>query len=124
MKVNRKGVTRIVLEFNTFVIKIPNFLYWDHFLRGLLANIDERDTWKTSTLRIEGDLSYLLCPVLWTSWGGWILCMRKADVNKHIEEDRFLNYSAWVNNGYGGDKAENFGYLEGRLVKVDYGQLG
>ena len=143
MKIDQ-GVTRIVFIFDKIVIKIPNFLYgWRLFLRGLLSNIDESRAWKYAKIRdhdIEGftvnsyfgeykKYSDLLCPVKWTSWGGWILIMERVDVEKHVKDvdSRIENnlpmylYSNWVNSGYGGDdKADNYGYYKGRLVKIDY----
>lgn len=129
MKLNRKGVTRIVLEFKNIVVKIPNFSYqWDHFLLGLIANIRESRTYKYNKN------SELLCPVLWCSWGGWVLIMKKADVEKHIKEvnadstleddpnlELRLRYSKWIDAGFGGDdKCDNYGYIGEKLVKIDY----
>ena len=142
MKVNRRGVTRIVFIFKNVVVKIPNFTYsWKHFLIGITNNIQEKEMWramvcvgnefKTPPSKYFGNyilMSDLLCPVRWASWGGWILIMEKADVEKHIEEVRSLNpgcpyfsYSDWKNNGLDGDdKPDNFGYYKNRLVKIDY----
>lgn len=137
MKINRKGVTRIVFLTKRYAIKIPNFTcQWSHFLQGIIGNIKERDCYRYSFFR-EGTpdtgsyfgkyttYSDLLCPVIFCSWGGWILIMRKANTERHMEQYRnsrngFL-YADWINNGYGGDdKPENYGYVDGRLVKVDY----
>jgi len=78
---------------------------------------------------------YLLCPVKWCSWGGWILIMERADVEKHYEEiynsspignidpceEVKQRYKKWIDAGFGGDdKCDNYGYLSDRLVKVDY----
>jgi hypothetical protein len=121
MRVNRKGVTRLVIELERVVIKIPNFTcQWNHFLIGLLANIKENTAWKTSKLRDEGDLSYMLCPVKWCSWGGWVLVMEKAVPCDDGEE---IDYMQWIYVDYGGDdKPCNYGWLDGILVKLDYGQ--
>lgn len=140
MKVNRSGITRIVLEFNTIVIKVPNFSYsWQHFLKGLIANISENSVYKYSKIANENveDVGYwkhekkwqMLCPVKWCSWGGWILVMKRANMIKHEEEVKRLiyfgktlySYCDWVNNGFGGDdKYDNYGYIGNVLVKVDY----
>lgn len=125
MRLNLKGVTRIVLEFKTVVVKIPNFTcQWDHFLRGLIANMDEGQTWKWNSGPYNKGTSYLLCPVVWFSWGGWILVMKKA---------KPLTVEQWKENTYhidqhkehfpGDDTVSNYGIYEGRLVKIDYASL-
>lgn len=114
MTINRQGVTRIVLVFKSFVIKIPNFSYrWDHFLLGVIGNIRENKTWKYNE-----DKRNLLCPVLWCSWGGWILIMKRASVCKWNED---IDYEPWVTAGLGGDdKPSNYGKINGKIVKIDY----
>lgn len=129
----KKGTTRIVIIFKTSVIKIPNFSYsWTNFITGVLANIRERDTWRWNMSRPE--ILELLAPVLWCSWGALILVMKKADVEGYEQyirslpetdldyrEQRLLDYKKWIDAGLGGDdKPDNYGYLEGRLVKIDY----
>jgi len=138
MKINRTGITRIVIELNSVVIKTPNFTYsWQHFLKGLVANIHENQTWKYTK-------SELLCPVVWSSWGGWVLIMKKADtarLEKEIEmlpykmmyspeaRDNWFEYkkgffNKWIDAGFGGDdKVDNYGYYQDRIVKIDYGQI-
>lgn len=138
MRICLHGVTRIVFIFRGFVIKIPNFTYsWDHFLKGLVSNIREKNTWNYNGYSEERRLlrEELLCPVLWCSWGGWILVMRKADVDRHYtevynaayygnidpEKEVALRYKKWIDAGFGGDdKCDNYGYLGDRLVKIDY----
>jgi hypothetical protein len=122
MKLNRRGCTRLVLELRNVVIKFPNFTYsWEHFLKGLIGNIKERNTYRWS------ERKDLLAPVLWCSWGGWVLIMQKADVERHRTEvydggRRFI-YPEWsLNDLDGDDKPENFGYIDNKLVKVDYGK--
>lgn len=127
MKYNRTGITRLVFEFKNVVIKVPNYSYsWEHFLKGLIANIQESTTWKYNKHKPE--ITNILCPVVWTSWGGWILIMKKADVKKHIDYVRSLPkegniYSKWETCGFIGDnKADNYGFIGERIVKIDYGQ--
>lgn len=136
MKIRNNGCTRIVFLFKSIVIKIPGSTYsWEHFLKALLGNIQENKTWKYNSGKYEKGFSHLLCPVLWCSWGGWILIMKRADTTCYIDEIRnepqygedFRNkmeirYKEWIAAGFGGDdKPDNYGYLEGRLVKIDYG---
>lgn len=109
--------------------KYPRFNYsWEHFLKGLLHNITELNTWKWNSGKHEKGNSYLLCPVIFSLPGGWLIIMKKADMKKHENEIRALNgyndhyYSKFISAGFGGDdKPDNYGYLNGKLVKVEYG---
>ena len=120
MYINQKGVTRIVLEFENTVVKIPNFRYcWDHFLRGILANISEHKRW-----RFCKKDRHLLCPVLWCSWGGWILVMKKARVLTDREFIEHVDIGLYSKAGLDGDDtSDNYGWLDNRCVKIDYGHL-
>ena len=119
MRVNSEGITRLVIIFKTVVVKIPRLRWsnniWYSFLKGICANIEEHRTW-------EATKSELLCPVVWCSWGGWILIMKKADVDKWIKESEDINwsYAAHINAGFGDDKSSNYGYYKNKLVKIDY----
>lgn len=121
MVVNRTGITRTVWVFRYFVVKFPNWRYsWHHFLKGVLANIKENQTWKFTK-------NELLCPVMWCSWGGWVLIMKRADVKSFENYVRALpdnseeTYKKWIDAGFGGDdKCDNYGYIKGKLVKIDY----
>lgn len=122
------GVTRLVFVFNRFVIKVPNFTNkWFHFLMGLTSNINENQTWKYNSGKYESGKSHLLCPVIWCSWGGWILIMKRA---------RLISESYWHTLSMekdfkehleffpGDDTMSNYGILDDRqIVKIDYGQL-
>lgn len=122
MTINRSGVTRIVFLFETVVIKIPKPRIWNHFLRGIIANINERDTYRYSSGKYEKGQSYLLCPVIWCSWGGWVLVMKKAKqlTEKEFSEHSFGEHLQWYR---GDDTISNYGMLEGKIVKIDYGDL-
>lgn len=132
------GVTRHVFLVGSYAVKFPRVTYgWRAFLRGLLANIDEKRLWDAQDYEDSRRQlrDKLLCPIVWASWGGWILIMRRADVRRHVQEiynsadigdmdpaeEVSLRYKVWIDAGFGGDdKCDNYGYLEGRLVKIDY----
>lgn len=113
MKLNSDGMTRIVLIFNSFVVKVPKLKYgWKCFLQGILANINEASTWQNHPRKD------LLCPVLWSSWGGWVLIMQNAIP---CEDGFKINYYKWIEAGLGGDdKPDNYGVFNSQLVKIDY----
>lgn len=126
MRINRVGKTRVVIELNNSVVKVPNFLNgWKTFIRGLLSNIDENDIWEWNTGKFEKGYSYLLCPILWCSWGGWIVIMKRVD--KVLTHDEYWDLSEEVLKEHehfkGDDHGPNYGYLDGRLVKIDYAQI-
>ena len=124
MKINMKGVTRIVLEFSRVVVKIPNFTcQWSHFLKGIIANIHEKQTWRWNSGKYETGKSHLLCPVVWASWGGWLLVMKKARPLSWEEYEKIDDLTSHTTHFPGDDTMSNYGYLDGKLVKLDYGDL-
>ena len=123
MRINRQGQTRMVIELKGLVIKIPHlFRNWPTFVRGLLSNIDEHQTWAFNSGKHEKGKSHLLCPILWASWGGWIVIMKRAD--RVLSHDEYWGLSQEVLKEHeyfkGDDQGPNYGYLNGRLVKIDY----
>lgn len=65
-----------------------------------------------------------MCKVLFATWGGWVVVMERADTERHrleVEGGRIFSYSKFINAGLGGDdKPDNYGYIKGKLVKIDY----
>jgi len=113
------GVTRTVVLWGGLAFKFPKMRYgWRLFLQGLLANMQERE-FGCATGWAE------LCPVLWAIPGGWLVVMRRARVMTDSEFEAF-DFQAWATNS--GQraipcemKADSFGWLEGRVVAIDYG---
>lgn len=111
-----QGVTRHVLLVGSVAIKVPRVSEWRLFLLGLLANMQEAIFSKTRWPE--------LCPVLWHVPGGWLVVMRRARV---LTDDEFaaLDLESWVDRGDyvipAEVKPDSFGYLDGQLVAVDYG---
>lgn len=125
MKLNNHGTTRVVFIIGDYVYKIPKFWRWTNFLRGLLANINEGQTWRWNTGKYYHKRSQLLCPVVWTMWGGWLLIMRRAEP---ITQDSFDNLVKWhalvhIHHFPGDDTCKNYGLYNDQVVKVDYGDL-
>lgn len=117
----KHGATRIVFIFNKFVIKIPNIKEYKLFLNGILANLQEK---------IFSGTHPDLCPVIFCDRLGLILIMEKAIIFKEtaINEKSFC---ALIKNKYKKDnykefmlsdlKSSNWGILNTKLVKIDYG---
>lgn len=125
MKINNNGVTRTVFILKSIVIKIPNVTHgWRNFLKGITGNIDERDTWRWNSGKYEQGHSHLLCPIVWASWGGWIVVMKKAKTLTQEEWDNMPYYTDEHTKYFPGDDTiSNYGILDDRLVKIDYADL-
>jgi len=115
-----KGATRSVFVFKRFVVKVPTFLSWRLFLNGLLANMQEE---------LFSGVDDCLCPVMYSDIFGFVLIMERAYViPNRVNNLNFLNYleAKYKNNNMrefilSDSKPSNWGILEGRLVKIDYG---
>lgn len=122
------GIMRTVYLTRRYAIKIPSPRFgWRMFIRGLSANLGEREYWR----RWEGDTSFvvedrtysgMLCPVLWSSWGGWVIVMPRVEIL--TEEEYREDVGGPVLTAFHDSKADNFGWLDGRVVCVDYGGEG
>lgn len=106
----RSGITRCVLLVGGFAIKVPKPRRWKHFIEGLLSNMQERDCWAANVSINSADH---LAPVLWASWGGWVLVMERTEPIDPSDIDR-------VPYRLEDHKAENYGVLRGNIVCIDY----
>jgi hypothetical protein len=116
------GTTRTVLLVGKYAIKLPLAipLLWRHFLLGLIGNMTERDTWKWNTGKSYHPRSEYLCPVIWASWGGWLLIMKRAKpLPDTFELENYIPLMEKLQID-GDDNISNYGMLDGRLVKTDY----
>ena len=104
----RIGTSRLVILTKRFAFKLPCILGWRRFLCGLLANIHECE-W-------DG-YSELLCPIVFSLPGGWIVVMKRASELVSLE-DVDLNLFAGLPLDI---KPSNFGLLDGKVVLIDYG---
>jgi len=105
----RAGQTRVVLLVGKWAIKVPHFYNgWRFFLMGMLANANEK-RWNGFDKR--------LCPVLWCSPFGLMLCMKRA---KPWPSDMPLPKMGSL--PFLDPQTSNFGLLDGRPVSIDYGE--
>jgi hypothetical protein len=128
------GITRTVYLVGDIAIKVANGRYtWQHWLKGLIANLKERE-------RHTYNLPQL-CPVLWSDPWGVVVVQRRAATLTDEQHARLFGAEAPEPGGgwyymeffdtpefkekFGNwipteNKPDSFGYLDGRLVAVDY----
>jgi len=113
-----KGSTRWVFVAKKFVYKIPSLYSFKHFLLGLLANMQEVEFSKCK------DFKETLCPVKFYFSLGLLVVMPKArilepnEVSKDFLKEFCLNANLRDLVEF---KHNSFGYLDKKLVAVDYG---
>ena len=114
----KKGVTRIVLIFQTFVIKIPNFTYsHQNFLIGCTSNWNERHFCKI--FKGYKDIIWNVSPSIWCSWFGIIQIQKRCKpLNRDLTKEEKRKFKITCNEDF---KKENFGYYNNKLVCLDYG---
>jgi hypothetical protein len=116
MRICIRGATRHVILTSRFAWKIPSLWSWRNFLLGLLANLQERCV---SELKIPE-----LAPVLFALPLGFLVVMPRARILTD-EEFRQLDYLAFAERPGSilpvERKRESFGWLNGRIVAIDYG---
>ena len=126
MKIVRDGVTRTVILAGRYAIKFPSTRYsWRLFLRGLLANMNERDIWRWSGVADwTGVPRNLLARVIWVCPGGWFLVMERADrILTEEEYDWDLFEAAKKSKPPISDlKPDNIGIFGSNRKIIDYGE--
>lgn len=120
MKICTKGITRLVIIFNSFVIKVPRI---DHghvnFLYGCLANWKERQFYKKFKNILYLTARDLVIPSLWCSWFGLFQIQKRAQpLDRELTPKEIHKFKDICTDS----KKENFGIYEGRVVCVDYGE--
>lgn len=130
MKLIRSGITRTVILTRHYAIKIPSLrrygdgfagLLWS-FSRGVLANQSEAEWWRSS----PPDNKHSLCPVLRSWLGGMInvypRCMPYVATPEQAEAMFRREWRPILAEfpAPGDNKPDNFGVLDGRVVRIDF----
>lgn len=113
----KQGSTRNVFLTKKYAIKIPRFVEWRLFLFGLLGNMQETFFWK----QLKSDK---LCPVLFAIPCGFMIVMARASEfsckdHAEFDFDSFVDAGDWVIPAE--NKQDSFGWFQGRIVAIDYG---
>jgi hypothetical protein len=110
MRLVLTGRNRFVVLAGRWAVKVPSLRSWRDFLFGLLNNLNEGE-WAT-------DPTMAHCPVVWRSPGGFILVQRRARI---LTDQEFVDLHPALPPARAEPKADSWGWLDGRLVAVDYG---
>lgn len=114
------GISRTVFLVGGYAIKVPCGRYgWAKWLRGLLANLQERQWSRFGYPE--------LCPVLFADPLGLVVIMPRAEIlTRQLDPREYMEFfgEIYPKRGYripSENKPDSFGYVNGRLVAVDYG---
>lgn len=90
------------------------------FLHGLLANLQEAG-WSRMLWKKEDSMG--LCPVVFAVKGGFLIVMKRAKILSWEEfcEFDYENFKMQKAAVPVEQKADSFGWLNGEIVAVDYG---
>lgn len=124
MKLIKSGGTRWVILTRRYAIKFPIPTTWKRFVQGMLSNLTEGQ-WKDYQNKF-------LCPIKYSNRFGLIVVMQRAKPVNHdglfwVELERLYAQSSNEPGAIARDFFEydaypkNFGYINGQLVKIDYG---
>lgn len=116
----KKGTNRFVLLIGQYAIKIPMITYGHLlFLHGCYANYQERHYCKMMK-GVEGDKFYrLVAPSVFCSLFGLVQIQKRCE---ELSFEMTEEHLALFDSVRGGEcKSQNFGFYEGRLVCLDYG---
>jgi hypothetical protein len=109
------GAFRCVVLVGRYAIKLPRPKWWQ---LGRQCNRWEREMW--SHWRPKFNLwEGMLCPILFADRFGLVVVMRRA--RTPVEPKDFMALERPYPDTTGEPKRENFGWLDGRVVEVDYG---
>ena len=118
----RFGSTRTTILIGKYAIKIPSFVEYRLFLYGLLGNLQEKEFWDGLP-----DSRDHMCPVLFSFPGGFFNIMARAEP---VTMEQFLIYADdWYQEAKAYSipvecKMDSWGYVDGKLVAIDYGGGG
>jgi len=117
MRICYKGITRLVVFTNKFVIKFANFKGEHfHFLKGCVANWDERRI--TKSLK-NSSYFYKIAPTVYCSWFGlFSIQVRCKPLLRDLTDKEKIYFQDILDMDM---KKENFGFISNSLVCLDYG---
>lgn len=120
MRVCTNGYSRKVYLVGRYAIKTPYLRYsWFNFIRGVFMNLREVQIYRYVRDMHPQHIS-LLCPVIRPLLGGLLLVMQRVETGLS-EQDMRGQWQIFDDARLAGDdKCENYGRLNGRIVKLDY----
>ena len=120
MYINWEGSTRIVLIFNTFVIKMPRIInHGNNFYGVLMALLNGWSANRCEYLWERASIYDFLCPIKKSLFWSLVIVMNRAD---KITEEEFLKLNKAEFNFDGFEwKIWSFGKIDKKIVVIDYG---
>ena len=109
------GSSRTVILTKNYAFKLPYIGRWKNFLWGLIANMQEVDF---NTLNDER-----LAKVIFHLPAGFLVVMKRAEPLKEFNKKFFAGFCS-RHKGLELPtelKKDSFGYIDGKLVAIDYG---
>lgn len=117
-----RGASRVVLLTGRYAIKFPactdwGWGRWYTFLCGLQANVQEARLFRV----LSGHGDQRLCPILFSAPLGVLLVMpRCRTLTQPLSDEEFQGFINGDCTVPSENKADSFGWHQGRLVSVDY----
>ncbi len=111
MKIQR-GITRTVFVGKRWTVKFPSLRTYDDGVRGLLWSVCRGILANQSESEWSGTQGY--CPVKFSLWGLFNVYPTAQPAYEPIDYDAIADFSS------GDRKPQNVGWLDGKLVWVDY----
>ncbi len=109
----RKGTTRVVFLVGKYAIKFPRVSSWKMFLRGILANLDEKLWYNNS----PDEWRLKMCPAIMCI-GGFVLVSKRCEpISANAYDLLDIEYYKPIPMD---NKISNFGWYQNRVVLVDY----
>lgn len=120
MKFCNNGYSRFVVLIGPYAVKMPYVQYsWYNFVRGVYMNLNEVVIYNY-VKKMRPQHLYLLCPIVRPILGGLFLVMQRAEIGL-CEGDMYGHWKLIDDARLSGDdKTENYGRINGRIVKLDY----
>jgi len=117
-----RGITRTVLITRRYAVKFPSLRRYGKGLTGLLWSVCRGILANQAEVEAQGFPMWkgYLCPILWSSPGCVVIVMPRCEPLPTDEYERAAIPLPKLEPPPGDDKADNWGLLDGRPVRIDY----
>jgi len=110
----QQGSSRFVILTKNYVLKLPFNKTWTRFLWGLIANMNE--------IRFNKMQDERLAKVIFSLPGGFLVVMKRAEPLMNFDRKFLTDFCCSKDWKIPAEiKKDSFGYINGKLVAIDYG---